>query len=292
MNIFAEPRRRRRFSGHLPKEQQKGEGTGKPAKLGPFGQIVKQWPDIFAIVPRSDTWMAQCGLPVMFLLRSSPNCGVFGRYIQSQVGDRRMTQGNIFAGARRFAAALCLATGLASAASASTTFDDVTVGATAIFAGPELEIAIVDAGTGDFFFEAVEIIDVSAFIAFDFDDATETVVASSSPTDLDVLDLVSGDVAFGSALDFAFDYGADQLNILYDLSTNDFSTDVLGVVVLSFHTDIDSSFGFADLDGEPVEFDLFGASLNTPAVPLPATLPLAVAGLASLGWLGRRRKRG
>ena len=196
---------------------------------------------------------------------------------------------NAWSQTTRITATACLAAGLASAAQASTTLGDVTIGATSIFGGPFLEILVDDGGTGNFLFEAADTTDFSAFVAFDFDDATETGIESTSPFDLDVQDLFTGDAASGAALDFAFDYGADRLNILYQLDTNDFSADVLGVAVLYFQTDIDSTFAFADLDGEFVEFDLFGATA-TP-IPLPATLPLAIAGLAGLGWLGRRRKQ-
>ncbi len=196
---------------------------------------------------------------------------------------------NLWSRARRVAAMALLSFGVVSGASA-TTLGDVTLSARPIFSGPSLDIIVDDGGTGDFFLEATDsFLDVFVFV--DFDDLTETGVESSGAFDLDATDGFTFDNATGSALDFAFDYAADTLSILYALSNNDFSIDPFGVAVLFFSTDIDATFGFSDLDGEAVEFELFGATSSPAVVPVPAALPLMLAGLLGFVAVGRRRQR-
>lgn len=185
---------------------------------------------------------------------------------------------------RTAAGAACFAFGMASAASA-TTLGDVTLGATALVEADDLDVFVVDL-LGDQIFEANDFFGV--FVLLDFDEATETSVATASPSDLEVDDGL-GVVVEGSALDFAFDFGANTLSILYDLGTNDLSADPFGVAILSFGS-LTEPLAFEDLDGELADFALFGATESVAVVPLPATLPLALAGVFGLAWIGRRRQ--
>lgn len=201
-----------------------------------------------------------------------------------------MTLRRTFTSFRDFAGAFFLAGCFANVASASTVLTDVSVDVMAFYKGSDLEVFVSDAGSNNLFFEAFDVVDFNAFVAIDFDDLTESEIESSSSFDLDVVDIRTGNTVNGEALDFAFDYDTDSLQVLYKLNVNDFTSSKLGVAVLHFEIELDASLGFTDLDGQLVEFDLFGATPKAESVPLPSTLSLALAGLASFIWLSWRRR--
>lgn len=195
----------------------------------------------------------------------------------------------IWSGAASAAMASVVSLGFLTGASA-TTLGDVSITPMVIFDGPRLNVRSADDGFGNSVFDARDLGLLSS-VFLDFDDVTEGSVESSNLFDLDVVDLITLDFAVGEALDFEFDYAADTLSILYELGTNDFSSDAFGVAVLYFLSDISQTTSFLDLDGEQVEFDLFGATASsTNMVPLPASLPLVLAGLSCMVWLGRRNR--
>ena len=180
------------------------------------------------------------------------------------------------------------ALGIAGGASAAT-LGDVTISGTPFYSSPfGLFVTAGDDGSGNATFEAFDDVSLEMFAFFDYDETDETMLAGASPSDLDIFD--GFDSAVGSVKDFEFDALADTLSILYGLSTNSFTTDDFAVVVLIFDSGvIGAATSISDLDGEIVDADVFGA-IGPAVIPLPASLPLVLAGLGGLALVGRRKR--
>ena len=180
------------------------------------------------------------------------------------------------------------ALGIAGGASAAT-LGDVTISGTPFYSSPDpLDILAGDDGFGNEIFSADDLFLFQMFALFDYDDTDESMLADSGPFDLLIDDTV--DTADGAAMDFAFDALSDTLSILYALDFNTFTTDDFAVVVLYFDSGVIGAMTeIADLDGEFVDADVFGA-IGPAVIPLPASLPLVLAGLGGLAFVGRRRR--
>ncbi|WP_143104077.1 PEP-CTERM sorting domain-containing protein [Poseidonocella sedimentorum] len=194
---------------------------------------------------------------------------------------------------RRFTERLALpaiaALGIAGGASAAT-LDSVAISATPFYTSPDLlDVVAGDDGSGNKSFEAIDLALFQMGAYLDYDDADESILAASDPFDFFVDE--SGALAEGSALDFAFDAVGDTMRILYDLSVNSFTADEFAVVHLIFDSGVIGSMtDIGSLDGELVGAVVYGANAAT-VIPLPATLPLALAGLGGLAFAGRRASR-
>lgn len=182
--------------------------------------------------------------------------------------------------------------GLLSTAASAATLDSISIGNSLLtdldtlnFGDPipDAEVSILDdiLTVGDDFFQFV----MAAPLKMDgtLDDG------ESQDTDLTILDADFFDYLGGTSIDLEFDAANGLLEILYDLDINEASSDTLAVAQIGFtpSTFITSIF---DLDFEIVTFDVLAATdTSMPPVPLPAGLPLLLAGLGAFAVVRRRQ---
>lgn len=170
---------------------------------------------------------------------------------------------------------------------------DFTFGSS-ILPAPALVDVSVSAGAGGN--SVVEGADLS-FIDFDAVfvsvevDGDGNFVADAAPG----LDITSFDLSqsiFGVGMDTAVDVAASTLSILYDVTgSNDFSGDNFVLAVLDFGAgSFFDPFDVSQMDFAFAELQVLSASRISP-VPLPAGLPLMLAGLGGFAVLSRRRKQ-
>lgn len=156
----------------------------------------------------------------------------------------------------------------------------------------------LDVIADDFFIEANDVAtDASTFVSAPLDGAGGLDTGFTAFGDLLIVDPISlNDLLVGQAVDLAVDFLGDTVSILYDVSDDPFdpfdgvnalSGDGFVLAVLSFQTDlIETGFTFDALDFETADAEIFGAAV----IPLPASLPLMIAGLAVLVAIRRRKK--
>lgn len=104
-----------------------------------------------------------------------------------------------------------------------------------------------------------------------------------------------------SAPDAAFLFADGMFHLLFSAGDFQVPSVLLGQDVVSskigesytFANSGPQTIGFAifDIDGSFGESRLYVDNLEFAAVPLPASLPLLIAGLAGLGWISRRRRK-
>ncbi|MEM9498244.1 MAG: VPLPA-CTERM sorting domain-containing protein [Pseudomonadota bacterium] len=193
-----------------------------------------------------------------------------------------MTTADLMKTARGLSLASAIAVAGVGAASAAT-LEDVVLG------GKIYDNTALDVLADDDTFLASDFFDV--FVSLDFDGLTS--IESSNANDLDVTDATGS--LLGPALDFAFDFAGNTLSILYGLDTNTIGDEPFGVAVLSFFGAtggpvdlVESGFAFSDLDATFADVEVFGAT-GPSVIPLPASLPLLIAGLGGIAILRRRR---
>jgi hypothetical protein len=113
--------------------------------------------------------------------------------------------------------------------------------------------------------------------------------------DLSYIDSITfDDLLVGKSVDISVDFAADTVSILFSVAgdpnaVNALSIDEFVVGVLNFAPVFDIvelGFVFSDLHFQLADVEVYGASV----VPLPAGLPLFLAGLGALGALGARRR--
>jgi hypothetical protein len=136
--------------------------------------------------------------------------------------------------------------------------------------------------------------DGDLFILAPLTPAGEVDAAAALFGDLSFFDVGTGDdLLVGRALDIDVDFAADTVSILYsvagDFGVNALSADSLVVGVLDFAPYVDiveAGFMFSDLDFQTADAEIYGATV----VPLPAALPLLLAGLGGLVILRARQR--
>lgn len=180
------------------------------------------------------------------------------------------------------AGAMLLAGGLicgASAAQAST-IDSIVVGSL-IYEEFDLDV-IAD----DFLFEASVFSLNDVFVGAPLDGFGNVDALAATGTDLDITDTFFDPVINGRAIDIGVDTGNDTISILYRLGENTLSSDGLALAVLFFPTvDIIDPFAFGQVDFSTADVEIYGATV----IPLPAGLPLMLAGLGGLAALRCRQ---
>lgn len=185
------------------------------------------------------------------------------------------------------AAGVMLAPAIATAA----TLDTVKLGSVLAF---DTELDVASDGTfieaSNFLFGAGDLALGAPLLASGEVDTSSALFGDLSYIDTTTFD----DLLVGKALDIAVDFAADTVSILYSVAgdlnaVNALSSDEFVVGVLNFapHFDIvEPGFSFSDLDFQLADADVYGASV----VPLPAGLPLFLAGLSALAALRSRRR--
>jgi hypothetical protein len=146
------------------------------------------------------------------------------------------------------------------------------------------------------FFEASNLLSIDGDLAIlaPLTPAGEVDAASARFGDLSFFDVGTlDDLLVGRALDIDVDFAADTVSILYsvagDFGVNALSADSLVVGVLDFAPYVDiveAGFMFSDLDFQTADAEIYGATV----VPLPAALPLLLAGLGGLVILRARQR--
>lgn len=182
------------------------------------------------------------------------------------------------------AGAVLLAGGLicgASAAQAST-IDSIVVGSL-IYEEFNLDV-IAD----DFLFEASVFSLNDVFVGAPLDGFGNVDALAATGADLDITDAFFDPVINGRAIDIGVDTGNDTISILYRLGENTLSSDGLALAVLFFPTvDMIDPFAFDQVDFSTADLEIYGATV----IPLPAGLPLMLAGLGGFAVLRCRRTR-
>lgn len=175
------------------------------------------------------------------------------------------------------------------------TISDFKIGSSILPAPALVDVSVFAGAGGGSIVEGADLsfIDFDAvFVSVEVDSDGNFVADAAPGLDITSSDLSQTQSIFGVGMDTAVDVVASTLSILYDVTgSNDFSGDNFVLAVLDFGAgSFFDPFDVSQMDFAFAELQVLSASRISP-VPLPAGLPLMLAGLGGFVVLSRRRKR-